>query len=71
MAVVRDRPVYIFDEWTADQSPEFRRWFYADFIPQLQQQGRTILIVSHDVEARDLEARIVHLERGRIVEEAR
>lgn len=69
LALVRDRPVCVFDEWTADQSPEFRRWFYAEFIPGLQRQGRTILIVSHDIEARDLEARMIRMEHGRLVED--
>lgn len=27
VALLEDRPIYIFDEWAADQDPEFRRYF--------------------------------------------
>jgi cyclic peptide transporter len=28
ISYLEDRPIYLFDEWAADQDPEFRRFFY-------------------------------------------
>jgi len=42
------RPILVFDEWAADQDPEFRRIFYTEILPALKQQGRTVIAISHD-----------------------
>lgn len=68
LAVVRDRPILAFDEWTSDQSPQFRDWFYHEFIPDQQNQGKTILLVSHRSQAKEISGRIVKMDAGRIVE---
>ena len=30
------------------QNPDFRRVFYEDLLPEMKQQGRTLIVVSHD-----------------------
>ncbi|WPL11259.1 ABC transporter ATP-binding protein YojI [Thiorhodovibrio litoralis] len=47
-ACLEKRPVYVLDEWTADQDPEFRHFFFAELLPWLKQQGHTIFAVTHD-----------------------
>jgi putative ATP-binding cassette transporter len=47
-AVLRDRPICVFDELAADQDPGFRRRFYEEILPELSRQGRTLVVVSHD-----------------------
>lgn len=47
-SLLEDRPVLVFDEWTADQDPEFRRFFYDELLPVLKAEGKTIIAVSHD-----------------------
>lgn len=47
-AVLRDRPICVFDELGADQDPVFRRRFYEEILPELSRQGRTLVVVSHD-----------------------
>ncbi|WP_201066991.1 MULTISPECIES: cyclic peptide export ABC transporter [Thiorhodovibrio] len=47
-ALLERRPILLFDEWTADQDPEFRRFFYQELLPQLKAQGKTIIAVTHD-----------------------
>ena len=42
------KPIHFFDEWTADQDPEFRVYFYEKFLPRLRASGKTIFVVSHD-----------------------
>lgn len=47
-AILEDKPILIFDELAADQDPEFRRYFYESILPDLSQQGKTIIAVTHD-----------------------
>jgi len=47
-ALLEDKPIYIFDEWAADQDPQFREYFYYTILPQLKERGKTVIAVSHD-----------------------
>jgi len=66
-ARLEDKPVYVFDEWAADQDPEFRRFFYEVLLPALKAEGRTLIVVTHDDRFFDAADRIVLMEEGRIV----
>src|SRR5262249_20380169 len=35
-AVLEDRPIYIFDEWAADQDPTFKKVFYRSLLGDLK-----------------------------------
>lgn len=48
VALLEDRPLYIFDEWAADQDPESRRYYYECLLPALRSRGKTVLAISHD-----------------------
>lgn len=48
VALLEDRPILVFDEWAAEQDPEFRQHFYDDVLRQLKAQGKTLVIVTHD-----------------------
>ena len=47
-AYLEDRPVYLFDEWAADQDPVFKRVFYTELLPDLKARGKTVLVITHD-----------------------
>jgi len=66
-AYLEDRPVYLFDEWAADQDPEFRAVFYDELLPELKKRGKTVIAITHDDRYFDRADRIVKLEEGRIV----
>lgn len=70
-ALLEDKPVYIFDEWAADQDPEFRRWFYEHILPDLRNRGKLTLAITHDEAFYPLADRIVRLVEGRIASDAR
>jgi putative pyoverdin transport system ATP-binding/permease protein len=66
-AYLEDRPIYLFDEWAADQEPFFREVFYQQLLPELKQRGKTVLVVSHDDRYFHLADRLLKLEYGQIV----
>lgn len=45
---LEDRPAYLFDEWAADQDPEFRKFFYMELLPQLKARGKLVIAITHD-----------------------
>ncbi|MDP6740516.1 MAG: cyclic peptide export ABC transporter [Planctomycetota bacterium] len=47
-AYLEDRPFYVFDEWAADQDPEFREVFYTKILPDLKGRGKTVFVITHD-----------------------
>ncbi|MGZ5050168.1 MAG: cyclic peptide export ABC transporter [Methylobacter sp.] len=67
-AYLEDRPFYVFDEWAADQDPEFKHLFYTELLPALKARGKTILAISHDDRYFDLADRCIKMEEGKIVE---
>lgn len=66
VALLENRPICVFDEWAADQDPEFRRYFYYDLIPKLKLSGKTILIVSHDDQYFNTADRILKMDYGKL-----
>jgi putative pyoverdin transport system ATP-binding/permease protein len=66
-AYLEDRPIYLFDEWAADQDPFFREVFYKQLLPELKQRGKAILVISHDDRYFHLADRLLKLDYGKIV----
>jgi putative ATP-binding cassette transporter len=67
VAYLEDRPIYLFDEWAADQDPEFKEIFYRQLLPELKGRGKTVIVISHDDRYFHLADRIVKLESGQVV----
>jgi putative ATP-binding cassette transporter len=67
VAYLEDRPFYVFDEWAADQDPEFKHLFYTELLPALKARGKTVLVISHDDRYFYLADRCIKLEEGQIV----
>lgn len=68
VALLEDRPVYFFDEWAADQDPEFRRYYYEELLPELRQKGKTVLAITHDDRYFGCADRVIKLEYGALKE---
>jgi putative ATP-binding cassette transporter len=69
VAYLEDRPVYIFDEWAADQDPQFKEVFYCEFLPALKARGKTVVVISHDDRYYQVADRVLKLVNGRVEEE--
>jgi len=62
-----DRPIYVFDEWTADQDPEFRLFFYSNLLPDLQNNGKCIIAVTHDDRYFSFADKVIKMDMGKII----
>jgi len=66
-AILDNKPIYIFDELAADQDPQFRKYFYEVILPDLKQQGKTIIAVTHDDKYFQVADRVLKMEYGQLV----
>jgi putative ATP-binding cassette transporter len=67
-AFLEDRPIYIFDEWAADQDPHYREIFYRRLLPELRELGKMVVVISHDDRYYHLGDRVIKLEYGKLAE---
>jgi cyclic peptide transporter len=67
ISYLEDRSVYLFDEWAADQDPEFRKFFYNELLPQLSSRGKCIIAITHDDSYFDIADRVIKMEMGKII----
>lgn len=65
-AYLEDRPIYLFDEWAADQDPLFKRFFYVELLPELKARGKTIVVITHDDQYYNLADRLIRLDYGKV-----
>lgn len=65
-AYLEDRPIYLFDEWAADQDPVFKEIFYRQLLPELKARGKTAVVISHDERYYFAADRIIRLEEGKL-----
>jgi len=70
-AYLEDRPFYIFDEWAADQDPEFKNIFYRQLLPDLKARGKTMLVITHDDNYFSCADRIIKLDYGQLIADKR
>jgi putative pyoverdin transport system ATP-binding/permease protein len=66
VAFLEDRPIYLFDEWAADQDPTFREVFYLELLPELKAMGKTVIVISHDDRYFHVADRLIKMDCGRI-----
>jgi len=65
-ALLEDRPVYVFDEWSAEQDVHFREQFYTRILPGLKSRGKTVIAVTHDDRFWHLADRVIKLDLGAV-----
>lgn len=65
-AFLEDRPIYLFDEWAADQDPVFKRVFYQEILAELRARGKTVIVITHDDHYYGVADRILKLDYGQL-----
>jgi putative ATP-binding cassette transporter len=66
VALLEDRPMLLFDEWAADQDPGLREVFYREILPALRDEGKSVVVVTHDDRYFDVADRLIHLDDGQV-----
>ncbi|OJH34307.1 cyclic peptide export ABC transporter [Cystobacter ferrugineus] len=65
-AYLEDRPIFLFDEWAADQDPVFKDIFYRQLLPELKAKGKMVIVISHDDQYYGIADRIIKLNSGQV-----
>jgi putative ATP-binding cassette transporter len=66
-ACLEDRPIYVFDEWAAEQDSYFKDIFYFQLLPELKAKGKTVIVVTHDDRYFDVADRILKFDDGQLI----
>ena len=67
VAILEDRSLYLFDEWAADQDPQFKDVFYHTVLPALKARGKAVVAITHDDRYFAVADKVVVMNEGRIV----
>jgi len=63
-----DSPIYLFDEWAADQDPEYRKFFYRTLLPEMAERGKIIIAITHDDHYFDVADKVLKMNQGKLSE---
>jgi putative ATP-binding cassette transporter len=69
VALLEDKDIYIFDEWAADQDPEFKNIFYKKILPAIRQDNKLVIVITHDDRYFGCADRVIHMEDGTVVKD--
>jgi putative pyoverdin transport system ATP-binding/permease protein len=61
---LEDLPIYLFDEWAADQDPEYRGFFYYKLLPEMKAAGKIVIVVTHDDHFFNVADKILKMNQG-------
>lgn len=67
VSFLEDREVYVFDEWAADQDPQFKKFFYEVLLQDLKSRGKTVIAVTHDDNYFYAADRLLKMDYGKFV----
>jgi len=65
---LEDSQIYLFDEWAADQDPEYKKIFYRELLPKMKEQGKIVIAITHDDNYFDVADKIIKMDMGKLVE---
>lgn len=64
VAYLEEKELYLFDEWAADQDPDFKHFFYYELLDELKAEGKAVVVISHDDRYFELADQLIVMERG-------
>ncbi|MCX2492866.1 cyclic peptide export ABC transporter [Pedobacter sp. PF22-3] len=63
---LEDSPVYLFDEWAADQDPDYRYFFYRTLLPEMRKKGKIVIAITHDDHYFDVADKVLKMNQGQL-----
>ena len=67
VSYLEDKPMVIYDEWAAEQDPEFKHYFYDELLPMIKRQGKGVVVITHDDRYFNRADKLIKLEHGIII----
>jgi cyclic peptide transporter len=64
---LEDAPIFLFDEWAADQDPEYRLFFYRTLLPEMKNAGKVIIAITHDDHYFDVADKVWKMDQGKLL----
>jgi len=61
-----DKPIYMLDEWAANQDVYFKEKFYREIVSNLKREGKTIILITHDDRYFDIADQVIKLRNGKL-----
>ncbi|MBT1695447.1 cyclic peptide export ABC transporter [Fulvivirgaceae bacterium PWU4] len=61
---LEESPIYLFDEWAADQDPDYRNFFYRTLLPEMKAMGKIVIAITHDDHYFDVADKILKMSQG-------
>lgn len=68
ISCMENKPFILFDEWAAEQDPDFKAFFYEVLLDELKSQGKCVIVVTHDDQYFNVADRIIKLNSGKILQ---
>lgn len=66
MSYIDDKDIFLFDEWAADQDPEFKNYFYTHLLNELRSKNKCIIAITHDDHYYHVADRVIKLDSGKV-----
>jgi len=68
ISLLENKEIYVFDEWAANQDPQFKKVFYEVILEDLKKAGKTVFCISHDDAYFHKADRFLKLRDGELIE---
>lgn len=65
---LEDRPIYFFDECAADLDPDFKNFFYNELLVKMKDEGKLLIVITHDDKYFDVANKVYKMDMGVISE---
>ena len=66
--ILENKKILVFDEWAADQDPEFRKYFYNHLLHDFKALGKTVIAITHDDHYFNNADKIYKMEYGKFID---
>ena len=66
-ALIQPKEIFLLDEVAANQDAGFKEKIYTEIIPRLKEQGKTVIVISHDAKYFNCADNIIKLDQGKLV----
>lgn len=63
---LEDSPIYLFDEWAADQDPGYRNFFYRTLLLEMRKAGKIVIAITHDDNYFDVADKLLKIRDGKL-----